>query len=104
MEDGNDDIDTEDAPLPPKLRNFREAMHSLEDVQNFMDNWGCLQEATAITFFPISDLSTHIYLGALCLSKYADSRSYILAMDLPTILSDINIPLCCHFIMFAASV
>ena len=44
--DEEDEMDVE--PPPPKLRNFKEAVQSLEDVQQFLESRGYIEEALTI--------------------------------------------------------
>ena len=54
--------DTEDALLPPKLKNFKEAIHSLEDVQHFLQSRGCTHEAFCVG--TVIDSVAHLYTSA----------------------------------------
>ena len=45
-EDGEDEMDAQ--PPPPKLHNFKEAVQSLEDVQQFLESRGYIEEALRI--------------------------------------------------------
>ena len=45
-EDGEDEMDAH--PPPPKLHNFKEAVQSLEDVQQFLQSRGYIEEALRI--------------------------------------------------------
>ena len=46
-EDGEDEMDAQ--PPPPKLHNFKEAVQSLEDVQQFLESRGYIEEALRIS-------------------------------------------------------
>ena len=43
----DDEMDIEPPP-PPKLKNFKEAVESLEDVQQFLESRGYIEEALGI--------------------------------------------------------
>ena len=44
----SDDVLFDFEPLPPKIKNFGEAIQSLEDVQTFLDSKGYSDQATTI--------------------------------------------------------
>ena len=46
--DIEEEDDMEDVPPPLKIKNFQEAIQSLEDVKYFLETRGCMQEATKV--------------------------------------------------------
>ena len=44
----NDDLDI--CPPSPRIKNFKEAVQTLEDVQTFLENHGCLDAAHTTSF------------------------------------------------------
>ena len=43
-----DDVSFDFKPPPPKIRNFSEAIHSLDDVKDFLDAKGYSEQATVV--------------------------------------------------------
>ena len=77
-------FDLESPPL--KIRNFGEAIKSLEDVQVFLDSKGCNDEVTVITSAVDSVVSLHCTSLAAARQSTLDAVSYT-HLTLPTIYS-----------------
>ena len=61
VEQNNSDNDDLDIPPPsPKIKNFKEAVQALEDVQTFLENRGCLDAAHTTSLLLNDVASTYV--------------------------------------------
>ena len=72
--EGSDDVSFDFEPPPPKIKNFGEAIQSLEDVQTFLDNKGYSDQATTIA--AAIDLVASLHCKSLASARQSTLNEY----------------------------